>query len=185
MKGLNTCTICNKLTTQLPRHMKSHKWSNESCAAVLALTGQHTKYSHKYSFQKNTWQSVYYTELLSRIQFPEKYLVKRVLYWTVTNTVFRKIPGKSCTILNCCHEYRWPSRVHSVAGGHASSCCCLPVALALVVDWHHIVLNMWTTLMGLNFAGIKFRGFRGFWPNPRKSAKFYPAKYLLHSHPRN
>ena len=22
--------------------------------------------------------------------------------------------------------------------------------------------------MGLNFAGIKFRGFRGFWPNPRK-----------------
>ena len=28
------------------------------------------------------------------------------------------------------------------------------------------------TLLGLNFAGIKFRGFCEFWPNPRKSAKF-------------
>ena len=37
------CEICNVLTEQLPRHMKSHKWSKESSSAVVALTGQRKK----------------------------------------------------------------------------------------------------------------------------------------------
>ena len=45
--------------------------------------------------------------------------------------------------------------------------------LAIPTNNHVTMLN---TLLGLNFARIKFRGFRVFWPNPRISAKFNPVK---------